>query len=73
MVKRKKILLAKRSLKRSDTVRDDRKQLVGVVPLDKSQFIEEGQHIVECENLPKKIKTPINILDIYLLVITVQI
>ena len=35
---------------------------MGVVPLNKSQFIEEGQHILECENLPKKIKTPINYL-----------
>ena len=43
-------------------MRKDRKQLVGVVPIDKSQFIEEGQHIVECENLPRKIKTPINYL-----------
>ena len=60
--KKKKDFIGKRSLKRSDTIRDDRKQLVGVVPLNKSQFIEEGQHILECENLPKKIKTPINYL-----------
>ena len=60
--KKKKDFIGKRSLKRSDTVREDRKQLVGVVPLNKSQFIEEGQHIVECENLPRKIKTPINYL-----------
>ena len=36
--------------------------MVGVVPIDKSLFIEEGQHIVECENLPNKIKTPIEYL-----------
>ena len=60
--KKKKDFIGKRSLKRSDTIREDRKQLVGVVPLDKSQFIEEGQHIVECENLPSKIKTPIKYL-----------
>ena len=60
--KKKKDFIGKRSLKRSDTVREDRKQLVGVVPLNKSQFIEEGQHIVECENLPRKIKKPINYL-----------
>ena len=60
--KKKKDFIGKRSLKRSDTIREDRKQLVGVVPLNKSQFIEEGQHIVECENLPRKIKTPINYL-----------
>ena len=60
--KKKKDFIGKRSLKRSDTIREDRKQLVGVVPLNKSQFIEEGQHIVECENLPRKIKKPINYL-----------
>ena len=60
--KKKKDFIGKRSLKRSDTIREDRKQLVGVVPLNKSQYIEEGQHIVECENLPRKIKTPINYL-----------
>tara|TARA_B100000963_G_scaffold290614_1_gene260498 strand:- start:4035 stop:7019 length:2985 start_codon:yes stop_codon:yes gene_type:complete len=60
--KNKKDFIGKRSLKRSDTVREDRKQLVGVVPLDKSQFIDEGQHIVELENLPKQIKTPVEYL-----------
>ena len=60
--KKKKDFIGKRSLTRSDTVREDRKQLVGVVPLNKSQFIEEGQHVVECENLPNKIKTPIEYL-----------
>ncbi len=60
--KNKKDFIGKRSLKRSDTMREDRKQLVGIVPVDKSNFIEEGQHIVECQNLPKKIKTPIKYL-----------
>ena len=57
--KKKKDFIGKRSLTRSDTAREDRKQLVGIVPLDKSQFIEEGQHIVECSNLPKTIVTPV--------------
>jgi len=57
--KKKKDFIGKRSLTRSDTSREDRKQLVGIVPLDKSEFIEEGQHIVECKTLPKKIKTPV--------------
>jgi sarcosine oxidase subunit alpha len=57
--KKKKDFIGKRSLTRSDTAREDRKQLVGIVPLDKSKFIEEGQHIVECETLPSKIKTPV--------------
>ena len=57
--KKKKDFIGKRSLTRTDTSREDRKQLVGIVPLDKSQFIEEGQHIVEIQNLPATIKTPI--------------
>jgi heterotetrameric sarcosine oxidase alpha subunit len=57
--KKKKDFIGKRSLTRSDTAREDRKQLVGIVPLDKSQFIEEGQHVVECKTLPSKIKTPV--------------
>tara|TARA_A100001011_G_scaffold228253_1_gene236385 strand:- start:2322 stop:2699 length:378 start_codon:yes stop_codon:yes gene_type:complete len=60
--KKKKDFIGKRSLARSDTSRKDRKQLVGIVPLDKSQFIEEGQHVVECESLPKKIKNPVEYL-----------
>ena len=60
--KKKKDFIGKRSLTRSDTSREDRKQLVGIVPLDRSEFIEEGQHVVECERLPKKIKTPVEYL-----------
>ena len=60
--KNKKDFIGKRSLKRSDTMREDRKQLVGIIPINKSQFIEEGQHVVECESLPSKIKTPIDYL-----------
>ena len=33
-----------------------------IIPLNKSQFIEEGQHILECENLPSKITTPVSYL-----------
>jgi len=60
--KKKKDFIGKRSLTRSDTSREDRKQLVGIIPLDKSKFIEEGQHVVECERLPKLIKTPVEYL-----------
>ena len=60
--KKKKDFIGKRSLTRSDTAREDRKQLVGIIPLDKSQFIDEGQHVVECETLPQKIITPITYL-----------
>ena len=60
--KKKKDFIGKRSLTRSDTAREDRKQLVGIVPLDKSEFIEEGQHVVERERLPNPIKTPVEYL-----------
>ena len=60
--KKKKDFIGKRSLTRSDTSRDDRKQLVGIIPVDKSEFIEEGQHVVECERLPKRITTPVEYL-----------
>jgi len=60
--KKKKDFIGKRSLTRSDTTREDRKQLVGIIPLDKSEFIEEGQHVVERERLPDPIKTPVEYL-----------
>ncbi len=60
--KKKKDFIGKRSLTRSDTSREDRKQLVGIIPLDKSEFIEEGQHVVERERLPNPIKTPVEYL-----------
>ncbi len=60
--KKKKDFIGKRSLTRSDTSRDDRKQLVGIIPIDKSEFIEEGQHVVESERLPKRITTPVEYL-----------
>jgi sarcosine oxidase subunit alpha len=60
--KKKKDFIGKRSLTRSDTAREDRKQLVGIIPLDKSEFIEEGQHVVERERLPNPIKTPVEYL-----------
>ena len=52
--KSKKDFLGKRSLIRSDTVRKDRKQLVGILPTNKNDRLEEGQHII----LDKEIKTP---------------
>jgi sarcosine oxidase subunit alpha len=43
--KTKTDFLGKRSLTRSDTVRPDRKQFVGILPLNKEDSLEEGQHI----------------------------
>lgn len=39
--------LGKRSLSRSDTTREDRKQLVGLMPEDAGQVLAEGAQIVE--------------------------
>jgi Glycine cleavage system T protein (aminomethyltransferase) len=60
--KNKKDFVGKRSLSRSDTSRKDRKQLVGILPVDKNKNIEEGQHIVEIKSLPGNIKEPIEYL-----------
>ena len=60
--KKKKDFIGKRSLTRSDTAREDRKQLVGLVPIDKSFFIEEGQHIIEEKNLETPIRKPVKML-----------
>ena len=53
--KNKKDFIGKRSLYRPDTVRSDRKQLVGLSPINKSDKIEEGQHIVKINKLPNKL------------------
>ena len=60
--KNKKDFIGKRSLSRPDTSREDRKQLVGLSPINKKDIIEEGQHIVELNELPKKITNPIKYL-----------
>tara|TARA_B100000686_G_scaffold9382_2_gene9412 strand:+ start:1112 stop:4105 length:2994 start_codon:yes stop_codon:yes gene_type:complete len=60
--KNKKDFVGKRSLSRSDTSRKDRKQLVGILPVDKNKNIEEGQHILEIKSLPGTIKEPIEYL-----------
>ena len=60
--KNKKDFIGKRSLSRPDTSREDRKQLVGLLPINKKDIIEEGQHIVELNELPKKITNPIKYL-----------
>jgi sarcosine oxidase subunit alpha len=44
--KTKNDFLGKRSLTRSDTVRPDRKQFVGILPVNKEDSLEEGQHIL---------------------------
>ena len=60
--KNKKDFIGKRSFTRSDTSKKNRKQLVGVLPLNKSQSIEEGEHILEINELPANIKDPIKYL-----------
>ena len=56
--KTKTDFLGKRSLSRSDTVRPDRKQLVGILPSNKEDAIQEGQHII----LNESIQTPMPML-----------
>ena len=45
--KKKFDFIGKRSLYRSDTIRDDRKQLVGLLTDDPKEILEEGAQIVE--------------------------
>ena len=47
---------------RSDIVKGDRKQLVGLVPINKAYGIEEGQQIIEEEDISTPIKKPIKML-----------
>ena len=56
--KTKTDFLGRRSLTRSDTVRPDRKQLVGILPSNKEDAIQEGQHIL----LNESIQTPVPML-----------
>ena len=60
--KKKKDFIGKRSLTRSDIVSSERKQLVGLVPLNKAYGIEEGQHVIEERDLEIPIKKPIKML-----------
>ncbi len=55
--KKKYDFIGKRSLYRSDTIREDRKQLVGLLTDDPNEILEEGAQIVKDEN-----KKPINML-----------
>ena len=56
--KTKQDFLGKRSLTRTDTIRSDRKQLVGITPSNKEDKLIEGQHII----LSQTIKTPMPML-----------
>jgi heterotetrameric sarcosine oxidase alpha subunit len=60
--KNKRDFVGKRSLSRSDIIKEDRKQLVGIIPINKTYGIEEGQHIIEEENLLTPIKKPVKML-----------
>jgi sarcosine oxidase subunit alpha len=47
MVSKRKDFIGKRSLSRPDTQREDRKQLVGLLPVDAREVLPEGSQIVE--------------------------
>jgi len=51
--KSKPDFIGKRSFTRSDTSRTDRKQLVGLLPEDRSLLLPEGVHVVELAELPQ--------------------
>ncbi|SFD80352.1 sarcosine oxidase subunit alpha [Actinopolyspora alba] len=46
-VSKQKDFIGKRSLSRPDLVREDRKQLVGLLPTDTTTLLPEGSHLVE--------------------------
>jgi len=52
IVSKKKDFIGKRSLSRSDTIREDRKQLVGLRPTDPNMVLPEGGQIVTDKNAP---------------------
>lgn len=51
--KKKPDFVGKRSLTRSDTARDDRKQLVGLETEDPNLVLEEGAHLIEAPVEPR--------------------
>ncbi|MGP3917153.1 FAD-dependent oxidoreductase [Nonomuraea sp. 10N515B] len=51
--KKKADFIGKRSFARADTVRADRKQLVGLLPEDPALLLPEGTHVVEFAGLPE--------------------
>src|SRR5690606_38479051 len=51
--KKKSDFVGKRSLTRSDTARDDRKQLVGLETEDPNLVLEEGAHLIEAPVEPR--------------------
>jgi sarcosine oxidase subunit alpha len=50
--KKKYDFIGKRALYRSDTIKQDRKQLVGLLPKDPNEILEEGAQLVENETTP---------------------
>ncbi|WP_200300992.1 sarcosine oxidase subunit alpha family protein [Streptomyces adelaidensis] len=50
--KKKPDFVGKRSYARADTVRPDRKHLVGLLPVDPAVFLPEGTHLVADSELP---------------------
>ncbi|WP_214416018.1 FAD-dependent oxidoreductase [Sphaerisporangium fuscum] len=51
--KKKPDFVGKRSLARADTVRPDRRHLVGLLPEDPGVLLPEGTQIVACDRLPE--------------------
>lgn len=51
--KKKEDFIGKRSFSRPENQRPDRKQLVGLLPLDPSVLLPEGGQVIEAERLPE--------------------
>jgi sarcosine oxidase subunit alpha len=52
IVSKKKAFVGKRALDRSDTARPDRKQLVGLLPVDPQVRLPEGAQLVDVDSAP---------------------
>lgn len=55
--KKKTDFLGKRSLRRSDSARADRKQLVGLAAIDKTTVLPEGSHVIESSHVKPPMST----------------
>ncbi|MDA0680693.1 MAG: sarcosine oxidase subunit alpha family protein [Proteobacteria bacterium] len=55
LLSKNKDFLGKRSLSRQDCVRDDRKQLVGLLSVDGSTVVPEGTQLIEDPGAPKPV------------------
>jgi sarcosine oxidase subunit alpha len=58
-VSKKKDFIGKRSMRRADSLRDDRKQLVGLLPLDPKAVLPEGGQITAKKGISLPVDRPV--------------